>query len=63
SFRDELETTFAKKISDLVGKSDRLAAAIQIATKKPVLVIIDDLDKLDLGLVESIFRNNIKSLF
>lgn len=63
SFRDELETTFAKKISDLVGKIDRLAAAIQTATKKPVLVIIDDLDKLDLDLVEAIYRNNIKSLF
>ncbi|MEA5448859.1 P-loop NTPase fold protein [Leptolyngbya sp. CCNP1308] len=63
SFRDELEKTFEKRISDLVGKCDRLAAAIQTATKKPVLVIIDDLDKLDLPLVEEIYRNNIKSLF
>lgn len=63
SFREELETTFAKKISDLVGKIDRLAAAIETTTKKPVLVIIDDLDKLDLSLVEAIYRNNIKSLF
>lgn len=63
SFRDELEKTFEKKISDLVGKIDRLAAAIQIKTKKPVIVIIDDLDKLDLPLVEAIYRNNIKALF
>ena len=63
SFRDDLETTFAKKISDLVGKIDRIAAAIQIKTNKEVLVIIDDLDKLDLPLVESIYRNNIKALF
>jgi energy-coupling factor transporter ATP-binding protein EcfA2 len=63
SFRDELETTFAKKISDLVGKIDRLAAAIQIKTKKLVLVIIDDLDKLDLPLVEAIYRQNVKALF
>ncbi|PZO39710.1 MAG: KAP family P-loop domain protein [Shackletoniella antarctica] len=63
SFRDELEKTFEKRISDLVGKCDRLAAAIQTTTKKPVLVIIDDLDKLDLPLVEDIYRNNIKSLF
>ena len=63
SFREELETTFAKKISDLVGKIDRLAATIQIGSKKPVLVIIDDLDKLDLPLVEEIYRNNIKALF
>ncbi|MGD1906768.1 MAG: P-loop NTPase fold protein [Leptolyngbyaceae cyanobacterium] len=63
TFRDELEKTFEKKISDLVGKCDRLAAAIQIQTKQPVLVIIDDLDKLDLPLVEQIYRHNIKSLF
>jgi DNA polymerase III delta prime subunit len=63
SFRDGIETTFAKKISDLVGKIDRLAAAIQIKTQKPVIVIIDDLDKLDLPLVEAIYRNNIKALF
>ena len=63
SYRDELEKTFEKRISDLVGKCERLAAAIQTATKKPVLVIIDDLDKLDLPLVEDIYRNNIKSLF
>ena len=64
SFRDELETTFSKKISDLVQKCDRIAAAIQTAKKQqPVLVIIDDLDKLDLSLVESIFRDNVKSLF
>jgi energy-coupling factor transporter ATP-binding protein EcfA2 len=63
SFRDELESTFVKKISDLVGKIDRLAAAIQIKTKKPVIVIIDDLDKLDLALVEAIYLNNIKALF
>jgi energy-coupling factor transporter ATP-binding protein EcfA2 len=63
SFREDLETTFKKKISDLVGKCDRLAAALQTSSKKPVLVIIDDLDKLDLPLVEQIYRNNIKSLF
>ncbi|WP_055075748.1 ATP-binding protein [Pseudanabaena sp. 'Roaring Creek'] len=63
SFRDGIETTFAKKISDLVGKIDRLAAAIQLKTRKPVIVIIDDLDKLDLPLVEAIYRNNIKALF
>lgn len=63
AFRDELETTFERRLSDLVGKCDRLAATIQIATQKPVLVIIDDLDKLDLPLVEAIYRNNIKSLF
>ncbi|WP_008312208.1 P-loop NTPase fold protein [Leptolyngbya sp. PCC 6406] len=63
SFRQELETTFSKKISELVAQCDRIVAAIQIATQQPVLVIIDDLDKLDLPLVEQIYRQNIKSLF
>jgi energy-coupling factor transporter ATP-binding protein EcfA2 len=63
SFRDELEKTFERRLSDLVGNIERLAAAIQTTKSKPVLVIIDDLDKLDLGLVEEIYRNNIKSLF
>jgi nucleoside-triphosphatase THEP1 len=63
TFREELEKTYEKNITDLVGKLDRLAAAIQTTTKKPVLVIIDDLDKLDLRVVEPIFRQNVKALF
>ena len=63
SFREEFEKTFEKKVADLVSKADRIAAAIETTIKKPVLVVIDDLDKLDLSLVESIYRNNIKVLF
>ncbi len=63
AFRDEIERTYEKNVADLVGKADRIAAAIEITTKKPVLVVIDDLDKLDLPLVEAIYRNNIKVLF
>jgi energy-coupling factor transporter ATP-binding protein EcfA2 len=63
AFRDEIEKVYEKKVADLVGKADRIAAAIETTTKKPVLVVIDDLDKLDLPLVESIYRNNIKVLF
>ncbi|MFM7449310.1 MAG: P-loop NTPase fold protein [Leptolyngbyaceae cyanobacterium] len=63
AFRDEIERVYQKSVADLVGKVDRIAAAIQTTTKKPVLVVIDDLDKLDLPLVESIYRNNIKVLF
>ncbi len=62
-FREELEKTYDKKITDLVGKLDRLAAAIQTTMKKPVLVVIDDLDKLDLSVVEPIYRQNVKALF
>jgi energy-coupling factor transporter ATP-binding protein EcfA2 len=62
-FREELQKTYDKDITDLVGKLDRLAAAIQTTMKKPVLVVIDDLDKLDLSVVEPIYRQNIKALF
>jgi energy-coupling factor transporter ATP-binding protein EcfA2 len=63
TFRQELERTFEKRISELVRNLDRLAATIQIATTKSVLIVIDDLDKLDLSIIEPIYRNNLKSLF
>ncbi len=63
AFRDEIERVYEKNVADLVGKADRIAAAIASTTKKSVLVVIDDLDKLDLPLVESIYRHNIKVLF
>lgn len=63
TFREDLEKTFSKKIADLVRKCDRIAATIQLTKKQPVLVIIDDLDKLELSKVPSIFRDNVKSLF
>lgn len=63
AFRDEIERIYEKKVADLVGKADRVAAVIQTTMKKPVLVVIDDLDKLDLQLVELIYRQNIKALF
>jgi energy-coupling factor transporter ATP-binding protein EcfA2 len=63
TFRQELERTFEKRISELVRNLDRLAATIQIATTKSILIVIDDLDKLDLSIVEPIYRNNLKSLF
>ena len=63
AFREELERKYEKRISELVGYIDRLAGLIQIKMNKPVLVIIDDLDKLDLSVVENIYRDNVKALF
>jgi nucleoside-triphosphatase THEP1 len=60
--RYELKQEFERKISELVAQINIIAAAIQSASKKQVLVIIDDLDKLDLGVVNHIFRDNIKAL-
>lgn len=63
TFREEIKKTYERRVSDLAKKADEIAAIIQVATKKKVLVIIDDLDKLDLKLVEDIYKNNINSLF
>jgi energy-coupling factor transporter ATP-binding protein EcfA2 len=62
--REEIKTEFARRISDLIDRIDDIADAIETAiAPKPILVIIDDLDKLPLGLVEDIYRNDIKALF
>ncbi|MBD2197762.1 MULTISPECIES: ATP-binding protein [Calothrix] len=60
--RDEIKQEFERKISDLVARINEIAALIQTATKQDVLVIIDDLDKLDLGRVNEIYKDNIKAL-
>jgi nucleoside-triphosphatase THEP1 len=63
TFRAEVKRTYERKVSVLVDKANEIAGYIQAATQKPVLVVIDDLDKLDLPQVEAIYRSNIKSLF
>lgn len=63
TFREEIKKTYSRKVSELARKADEIASIIQAATRKQVLVIIDDLDKLDLGLLENIYRDNINSLF
>ena len=62
AFREEVKETYQKRVSDLSRQIDLIAAAIQGATQKEVLVIIDDLDKLDLEVVRSIFQENIRAL-
>jgi hypothetical protein len=61
--RDEIKTKFARRISDLVDRINEIASAIQTAYGKEVLVVIDDLDKLDLEIVDRVYRNNINALF
>ncbi|MEM9092326.1 MAG: ATP-binding protein [Cyanobacteria bacterium P01_F01_bin.53] len=63
SFREEIKETYERRVSDLSVQIDRVAAAIEGATGKKVLVIIDDLDKLDLGVAKTVFQENIKALF
>jgi hypothetical protein len=61
--RDEIKQEFERNVSDLVAKLNEIAATIQAASQKDVLVIIDDLDKLDLSVVRTIFSDHIKTLF
>ncbi|MCP2732126.1 P-loop NTPase fold protein [Limnofasciculus baicalensis] len=61
--REEIATEFARRISDLVDRVNDIAIAIQAVYGKEVLVVIDDLDKLDLEIVDRVYRNNISALF
>ena len=63
TFREEIKLTYERRVSELSTNIDRISTAIQTATKKEVLVIVDGLDKLDLPLVEAIYRDNINALF
>ena len=63
AFREEIKETYQNSVSDLASQIDRIAAAIQVAAEQEVLVVIDDLDKLDLPLVRAIFQDNINSLY
>ncbi|NES23883.1 MAG: ATP-binding protein [Symploca sp. SIO3E6] len=61
--REEIKTEFARRISDLVDRINDIAVAIEAASGQKVLVVIDDLDKLDLDIVDRVYRNNINTLF
>jgi GTPase SAR1 family protein len=61
--REEITTEFARRISDLVDRINDIAAAIQATSGQEVMVVIDDLDKLDLEIVDRVYRNNISALF
>lgn len=63
AFREEIKETYERRVSDLSDHIDEIARVIQRATKQEVLVIIDDLDKLELSVVKSIFHDNIRALF
>jgi len=60
--RDEISTEFARRISDLIAQINAIQIYITNATGQQVVVIIDDLDKLDLSVTETIFSKNIQPL-
>lgn len=61
--REEITTEFSRRISDLVDRINDIAGAIQAGCGKEIMVVIDDLDKLDLEIVDRVYRNNISALF
>lgn len=63
TIRKEIKQEFERKVSELVAQINAIAAAIQSGSGKQVLVIIDDLDKLDLAVVRDVYREHIKALF
>ncbi len=63
TIREEIKQEFLRKISDLIARINEIAAVVQNAYNKEILVIIDDLDKIDLGVVRQIYEEHIKALF
>ena len=62
-FRQEIKQEYAPRISELVEKLNEIKAVIETVTNQRVLVIIDDIDKLDRNIVLETFHGRIKSLF
>jgi hypothetical protein len=63
AIRNEIKQEFARKVSDLIARINDIASVVYGTTQQDILVIIDDLDKLDLELVREIYQEHIKALF
>ncbi|NEN92078.1 MAG: ATP-binding protein [Okeania sp. SIO3H1] len=63
TIREEIKQEFLRKISDLIARINEIAAVIESASGKEILVVIDDLDKIDLGVVRQVYEEHIKALF
>ncbi|MEM8640995.1 MAG: ATP-binding protein [Cyanobacteria bacterium P01_G01_bin.54] len=61
--RKEIKQTFEPKTSELVNQLNTIATVVEEAADRKVLVIIDDLDKLDLAVVRDVYSDHIKTLF
>lgn len=61
--RKEIKRIFEPRASELIDKLNNIAAAIAAASEQELLVIIDGLDKLDLGVAREVYAEHIKTLF
>jgi hypothetical protein len=62
TIRDEIKTKFTKNPRDLIDTLNLIATEVALACGKEIVVIIDDLDKLELSDVEKIFKQNLNIL-
>lgn len=60
--REQITQEFKKNFRDLIDAINLIATEIELASHKNIVVIIDDIDKLDLSRIEDIFKGNIKAL-
>lgn len=60
--REEIKLKFQRRVTELIARINEIAATIQAAVEKEIIVIIDDLDKLELGVVNEVYKDNIKAL-
>ncbi len=56
TIREEIKQEFIRKVSDLVARINEIAAVVRQGANKDVIVVIDDLDKLDLGVVRQLYQ-------
>jgi hypothetical protein len=60
--RGEIRRTAEHLIQDVLQRFDLLIAELQERTKKPLLIIVDDLEKADLAFAEKIFYEHAATL-
>lgn len=62
TIREEIKQKYERRITDLVAQINIIASAIESQSQKKILVIVDDIDKIDLAQVRDIFQYNIKAI-
>ncbi len=60
--REEIKTKFTRNSRDLINILNEIAREVKLACGKDIVVIIDDLDKLEFNAVDDIFKQNLNAL-
>jgi len=62
TIRQEIKQKYERRITDLVAQINIIASEIESQSQKKILVIVDDIDKIDLAQVRDIFQSHIKAI-